>query len=85
MKPFGLSVHQSASYVIGRRAMGFKETIPKHLARLIPPDRRNKHHWSQWNYLTKNIGKKIYTRKFYNVNPYDESITTVQQFIKAVS
>ncbi|MEC1694337.1 IS200/IS605 family accessory protein TnpB-related protein [Schinkia azotoformans] len=49
MKRLGISVHQAASYVIGRRAMGFKEKLPPVLHSLVPEKKQGLHHWVQWN------------------------------------
>lgn len=35
MKKYGLSVHESASFVIGRRGLGFEETLPKELIQTL--------------------------------------------------
>ena len=64
MKPLGLSIHDSASYVIGRRCLGYKEKIPKIYKKFLSNELKNKHHWSQWNYISKNL-KEIKTKKFY--------------------
>jgi len=49
MKQHGLSIHQAASYVIARRAMGFKEKLPPVLHSLVPEKKQGLHHWAQWN------------------------------------
>ena len=64
MKPLGLSIHDSASYVIGRRCLGYKEKIPKIYKKFLSNDLKSKHHWSQWNYISKNL-KSVKTDKFY--------------------
>ena len=55
MRLYGLSIHTSAAFVIGRRAMGFHEPIPKSIRSLIPEDRLQKHHWSHWAFLYKKL------------------------------
>lgn len=35
MKKYGLSIHESASFVIGRRGCGFEESLPKELIQFI--------------------------------------------------
>ncbi|GGM28142.1 hypothetical protein GCM10011351_12550 [Paraliobacillus quinghaiensis] len=48
MKRFGISIHESASYTIARRAMGFKEKLPPALHSLVPEQKQGLHHWAQW-------------------------------------
>lgn len=65
MKPLGCTIHSAASYVIGRRCMGFKEKYPRVYA-MIPDKYRSKHYWSTWNYLnlgTKHTNASIYKRQ----------------------
>ena len=64
MKRYGLSVHESAAFVIARRGMGFKEKVPHSLKKLIPDNRINRHHWSHWRFLHSRI-KKIDWRSVY--------------------
>ena len=78
MKPFGISVHQAASYAIGRRAIGFRDPVPRYLSRLLPDAYKTKHSWSQWNYLTRQL-KDIPSHNFYRVDPHNENITSVQE------
>lgn len=52
MKRFGISIHQAASYVIARRAMGFKEKLPPILYSLLPEKMVGLHHWAQWKWLS---------------------------------
>ena len=62
------AVHVSAAYVIGRRAMGFKERVPKYLKPLLKEETLRKHHWSQFATLSLKL-KKIWTREFYRKDP----------------
>ena len=55
MKTLGLSIHDSASFVIGRRCLGYKEKLPKIYRKFLSNELKNKHHWSQWNYISKNL------------------------------
>jgi len=58
MRLYGLSVHTAAAFVIGRRAMGFKEPVPAAYRISIPAEKLNKHHWGHWGSIyriTKNI------------------------------
>ncbi|WP_185819433.1 IS200/IS605 family accessory protein TnpB-related protein [Bacillus yapensis] len=52
MKRLGISIHQAASYVIARRAMGFKETLPPVLHSLLPEKIAGLHHWAQWKWIS---------------------------------
>ena len=45
MKRFGISIHEAASFVIARRAMGFKEKLPPVLGALLPEKIIGTHHW----------------------------------------
>ena len=65
MKQAGLSVHKAATYTIARRGMGFKERIPNQLRHFIPKNKRNAHHWAQWNKISSTL-KTIPTHLFYN-------------------
>lgn len=63
MKSLGLSIHQSASYVIGRRGMRLKEKIPKAYFEVLTDKKKVRHHWSQWNYihrLTKDYRPNVF-------------------------
>lgn len=62
MRIKGISIHASASYVIGRRGMGFKEKLPKEYKKYV---NINKHYWIQWNMLNKKLSN-IETHVFYN-------------------
>jgi len=55
----GLSSHESASYVIARRALGFHdEKVPKPLERLVPAqDMPNEYNWKTWNTAKRTIIK----------------------------
>lgn len=64
MKQKGLSIHVSASYVIARRGMGFKETVPPVLFKVLPEKIVSKHHWTHWNFLSRLV-KDIPTEYFY--------------------
>ena len=64
MKPLGLSIHDSAAYVIGRRCLGFKEKLPKIYSKFLSSELKTKHHWSQWNYISKNL-KNVNISNFY--------------------
>lgn len=55
MKRFGISIHEAASYVIARRAMGFKEILPPVLHSLVPEQKQGLHHWAQWAYISNSL------------------------------
>lgn len=48
MGKYGISVHESAGLVIARRAMGFRERIPKGLKDSVPEEKKLRHHWAHW-------------------------------------
>ena len=58
-----LNSHISASYVIARRGMGFKEQIPLYYKTLIDEELKTKHHWSKWNKINKENNKLIKEQK----------------------
>ncbi len=66
MKQMHISIHQSASYVIGRRCMNLKEQVPKVL-RTYTECKDGEHHWKQWSVLTKRF-KALRTQLFYHVS-----------------
>ena len=70
MKRFGISIHEAASFVIARRAMGFKEKLPPVLSSLLPEKIVGTHHWVQWKYVTKML-KEIRTHSFYLSELFD--------------
>ena len=51
MRHYGISVHEAAAFVIGRRGLGYQDKIPKPMRHLIPDGKKNRHHWSHWSYL----------------------------------
>ena len=70
MKRFGLSIHQTASFVIARRAMGFKEKLPPVLCSLLPEKMVGSHHWAQWKYVSSKL-KDVRTHTYYFSNFFD--------------
>jgi IS605 OrfB family transposase len=70
MKRFGISIHEAASFVIARRAMGFKEKLPPVLGALLPEKMIGSHHWVQWGYVSKSL-KDIHTHSFYLSELFD--------------
>jgi len=57
----GISIHTAAALVIARRGMRFKEIVPPVLSVFLPEKIRRRHHWSQWNYLQRQVkGVKVH-------------------------
>lgn len=59
MRHYGISVHEAAAFVIGRRGLGYQDKVPKPMRHLIPDGKKNRHHWSHWSYLMTQL--KTYT------------------------
>ncbi|MDT0148428.1 IS200/IS605 family accessory protein TnpB-related protein [Priestia aryabhattai] len=63
MRKFGISIHQAASYTIGRKGLGYKEKVPQvlrhHIVRLPLP------YWKQWWELNKKL--HVRTEMFYQL------------------
>lgn len=62
MHMFGLTVHQSAALVIGRRALGYRDKVPKILVDKLDDKSKEKYEtrineWSRWSVI-KNYYKK---------------------------
>ncbi|EKN62615.1 transposase, IS605 OrfB family protein [Neobacillus bataviensis LMG 21833] len=70
MKRFGISIHEAASFVIARRALGFKEILPPVLHALLPEKITGMHHWAQWAYISK-ILKDVRVCAFYQSDLFD--------------
>ena len=66
MKRFGISIHQAASYVIARRAMGFKEKLPPVLHSLLPEEIVGLHHWAQWKWVSRCLSD-LHTHCLYQI------------------
>ncbi|MQY53642.1 MAG: hypothetical protein GH154_04515 [Firmicutes bacterium] len=52
---YGINQHEAASFVIARRGMGFKDMVPVQLTCFLPGRIKNRHHWSHWNWIRKNL------------------------------
>ncbi|PGE19100.1 transposase [Bacillus pseudomycoides] len=63
MRKFGISIHQSAAFTIGRRGLGYKEKVPRVLQLYIP--KKDAHHWSHWHQLNNRLA--IRTHHFYQL------------------
>lgn len=70
MKRCGISIHEAASYVIARRALGFKEKLPPVLNTLLPEKIIGVHHWRQWGYVSKLL-KGVRTCAYYQSELFD--------------
>ncbi len=63
MHMFGLTVHQSAALVIGRRALGYKDKVPRILIDNLEDKSKQKfttkiNEWSKWQIIKNNYKKK---------------------------
>lgn len=66
MKRLGISIHEAASYVIARRAMGFKEKLPPVLYSLVPEQKQGLHHWAHWAFVSRSLSK-VRQHSFYQI------------------
>ena len=66
MRRLGISIHEAASYVIARRAMGFKEILPPALHSLVPEQKQGLHHWAHWAYISNSLSN-IRKNTFYQI------------------
>jgi IS605 OrfB family transposase len=69
---YGLSVHQAAAFVIGRRHLKASEKVPRHLEEIpdgkegcvalsLPARNRGKHVWSIWRIISRKLKTAIAT------------------------
>ena len=78
MKIKGISIHNSASLVIGRRALGFKDTVPDKIKECVPDSKLPKHHWAHWRHLCTQL-KAIEPKYFYkNINT--NNLVTLKEY-----
>lgn len=63
MRKFGISIHQAASYTIGRKGLGYKEKAPQVLRHHIV--RNQLPYWKQWWALNKKLN--VRTEMFYQL------------------
>ena len=63
MKHMRSEIHVAASYVIGRRGMGYKEHVPAYLMKVLTKTTKRRHHWRQASYLYKQT-KQIPAKTF---------------------
>ncbi|PEI42103.1 transposase [Bacillus pseudomycoides] len=74
MRKFGISIHQSAAFTIGRRGLGYKEKVPGVLQPYIP--KKDAHHWSHWHQLNNRLD--IRTHHFYQLYDVDQPKEVLQ-------
>ena len=60
---YGLNVHESSALVIGRRAFGYNEKVPKLLKDKLSTEKEKlkfnkENNWKQWSIISKKIKKK---------------------------
>lgn len=77
MRHYGISVHEAAAFVIGRRGLGYQDKLPKPMRHLIPDGKKNRHHWSHWSYLMTQL-KAYAPGVFYKPIDYT-SIPTIKE------
>ncbi|MGI0535735.1 transposase, partial [Bacillus pfraonensis] len=71
---FGISIHQSAAFIIGRRGLGYKEKVPRVLKSYIP--KKEAHHWSHWHQLNNRLD--IHIHQFYQLYDVDQPTEVLQ-------
>ncbi|PHB17417.1 transposase [Bacillus pseudomycoides] len=74
MRKFGISIHQSSAFTIGRRELGYKEKVPGVLHPYIP--NKDAHHWSHWHQLNNRLD--IRTHHFYQLYDVDQPKKALQ-------
>jgi IS605 OrfB family transposase len=80
MKQKGLSIHESAAYVIARRGMGYKDVLPPVLFGMLPEKIAAKHHWAHWGYVSRFL-KDVKPHFFYEAGKIDyHSLHSVKEF-----
>lgn len=80
MKNLQSTVHEAASYVIGRRGMGFSETLPGYFRQALPKTVVRTDLWKQYKYLYSLI-KKWDSGQFYrSLDPF-KNVTVIKKFV----
>lgn len=82
MRRFGLAIHEAAAFVIARRGMGWKETVPDFLKKYVPAAKLKRHHWTHWASLHGQISK-IKWRKGYKKFPESKQYPTLKEYVGA--
>lgn len=93
MKNLHISIHQAASYTIGRRVLKYKEKVPKALKFLVKR-KANEHHWNEWSQLTKKFrglrpqfwyhvsnGEHLFSEGIINRELLQKEIDILQSFV----
>ncbi len=62
---YGLSAHSAAALVIGRRALGFSETLPSQVHVTLPLSVRNRsrHVWAKWAVVSRKTSAALAARR----------------------
>ena len=62
---YGMSRHNAAAFVIGRRSLGFSETLPSQLRNTLslPVRNREKHVWSLWAVVSRKASAALAARR----------------------
>jgi IS605 OrfB family transposase len=85
MKAKGLSIHESAAYVIARRGMGYKDKVPPMLLGMLPEKIVVKHHWTHWNYVCRFL-KEVKPHYFYGIGRIDtNSLNSLKEYANQIS
>ena len=82
MRPLGISIHEAAAAVIGRRAMGRREPLKKGMKALLTDEVQEKGEWSKWGSLAYRLSD-IPTHKFYRDIKY-ENYRSIDELKKAL-
>lgn len=82
MKKYSMSIHEAASYAIGRRGLRLKDLVPKQLKKFISDKLIKRHYWAHWSYLTRSF-KNIPIYYFFN-NYNTEKYDTLSTFTKVI-
>lgn len=76
---FGISTHVAAAFVLARKAMFLTERIPSLLACVLHRGEavawkqvRHKHHWAQWNFLSKHLATCVKQLTSWNGDRFSE-------------
>ena len=83
MKQLGVSIHDSAAFVIARRGLDLEESIPDNMKHLIPEEKQDASNWSKWGYIA-NALKEIPTHRFYGNIDY-EKYANLKELKKALT
>lgn len=79
MKNLQSTVHEAASYVIGRRGMGFSETLPSYFKQALPDTVSRTNLWKQYKYIFSLI-KKCDSGRFYkSLDPF-KNVASIKKF-----